>query len=75
MRYAAHRHREPESRLAGYLAEARTLLAGPPPTPAEVAGAVDVGPDFEELRWFWLPWEAADELARGKLTAERLAGA
>ena len=27
MRYAAHRHREPETRLADYLAEARALLA------------------------------------------------
>ncbi|HEX5466522.1 MAG TPA: aminotransferase class V-fold PLP-dependent enzyme [Candidatus Limnocylindrales bacterium] len=27
MRYVAHRHREPESRLADYLAEARTLFA------------------------------------------------
>ena len=30
MAYPAHRHREPESRLAEYLAEARTLLARPP---------------------------------------------
>ena len=30
MAYPAHRHREPESRLADYLAEARTLLARPP---------------------------------------------
>ena len=63
MRYAAHRHREPESRLADYLAEARALLATPPPTPAGVAGPLDVGADFEHLRWFWLPSEAAEELA------------
>jgi len=28
MRYRAHRHREPEERLADYLEEARRLLAG-----------------------------------------------
>ena len=63
MRYAAHRHREPETRLAAYLEEARTLLATPPPTPAGVAEPLPVGADFEHLRWFWLPAEAADELA------------
>jgi selenocysteine lyase/cysteine desulfurase len=65
MRYTAHRHREPETRLAAYLAEARALLADPPPTPAGVAGPLDAGEDFEHLRWFWLPAEAADELAAG----------
>ena len=63
MRYAAHRHREPESRLAAYLDEARTLLADPPVPPADVTTPLRVGPDFEELRWFWLPAEAAEELA------------
>ena len=29
LRYPAHRHREPESRLAGYLAEATDILADP----------------------------------------------
>jgi hypothetical protein len=28
-----------------------------------VAGPLDVGADFEHLRWFWLPTEVADELA------------
>ena len=71
MRYAAHRHREPEGRLADYLAEARELLASPPPTPdaAGAAGAADASSvrdedeDFENLRWFWLPGEVAAELA------------
>jgi selenocysteine lyase/cysteine desulfurase len=63
MRYTAHRHREPESRLAAYLAEARALLAAPPPTPGGVAGPLAVGADFEHLRWFWLPAEVAGELA------------
>jgi selenocysteine lyase/cysteine desulfurase len=56
MRYRAHRHREPESRLPAYLAEARRLLAAPPPAPA-AAPPLDVGPDFEALRWFLLPDE------------------
>ena len=73
MRYAAHRHREPESRLADYLAEARTMLGMAPgaPRPARpwsandpasgLVGSLDVGPDFEALRWFWLPEEMAAE--------------
>jgi hypothetical protein len=68
MRYAAHRHREPEGRLAAYLAEARVLLASPPPAPAEAGGADvssarDEDEDFEHLRWFWLPGEVDAELA------------
>ena len=65
MQYAAHRHREPESRLAEYMAEARELLLHPPATPEGVHGPLAVGADFEHLRWFWLPTEAADELADG----------
>jgi selenocysteine lyase/cysteine desulfurase len=83
MRYAAHRHREPETRLADYLVEARALMADPPPAPDELAGATAPPPvesdppgdapvaspswgddaDFEHLRWFWLPAEAAEALA------------
>jgi selenocysteine lyase/cysteine desulfurase len=56
MAYPAHRHREPESRLADYLAEARRILAAPPRPLAEPSLADgDVGPDFEDLRWFLLP--------------------
>ncbi len=58
MTYTAHRHREPESRLADHLAEARTLLAAPI-APLASDGPLEVGPDFEELRWFWLPEEVA----------------
>ncbi len=68
MRFAAHRHREPESRLADYLAEARALLAASPPVvdagadaPEATAWAID--DDFEHLRWFWLPAEAETALA------------
>ncbi len=59
--YPSHRHREPETRLAEYLAEAERILAdpvaalGPPPAPE----ALDVDTDFEDLRWFWLPDEIA----------------
>ena len=95
MVFPAHRHREPEARLTGYLDEARRLLAMPvgavadglervdgrealggqhggdrldPGREARAAGApagaarqapLDVGPDFEALRWFWLPEEIA----------------
>lgn len=59
--YRAHRHREPESRLAEYLAEAERILADPvaalgSPPPAET---LPVDADFEDLRWFWLPEELA----------------
>ena len=57
MRFEGHRHHEPESRLAHYLAEARVLLAEP--LAAAEEQALDVGGDFEDLRWFWLPQEVA----------------
>ena len=56
MRYAAHRHHEPNSSLADYLAEARTLLAGPPRTDLPI-DRPDLDPEFELLRWFPLPSE------------------
>lgn len=51
--YPRHRHRAGEEALAGYLAQARTVLAGR-------ADRLDEGPtglpeDFEALRWFPLP--------------------
>ncbi len=58
MTYRAHRHREPESRLAAYLAEARAILADPP-APSRAPVPLDEGPDFEALRWFTLPQEVA----------------
>ncbi|MGH2468159.1 MAG: aminotransferase class V-fold PLP-dependent enzyme [Candidatus Limnocylindrales bacterium] len=66
MRYLAHRHREPEARLAEYLAEARALLAAEPravgggaPSAPEPDADIEAPPDadFEALRWFWLPAE------------------
>ena len=54
---SAHRHLEPESALPGYLAEARRLLAAPPQANGSRTEHLEVGPDFEHLRWFWLPEE------------------
>jgi selenocysteine lyase/cysteine desulfurase len=51
----AHRHMEPETALAGYLEQARGILSAP----RQSQEAVDHGPDFEHLRWFWLPHESA----------------
>jgi hypothetical protein len=56
LRYPRHDDRAPESALAGYLAEARRLLASLPddlgdaPEPGDAVSA-----DFEHLRWFELP--------------------
>jgi len=65
MRFETHRHQEPESRLADYLTEAHALMAEPPAPAAPPQGAADlvVGRDFEGLRWFLLPDEAAAELS------------
>jgi selenocysteine lyase/cysteine desulfurase len=59
LRYPAHRHREPETRLVDYLAEATSILADPSAVlgPAPEPEPLDVGTDFESLRWFWLPDE------------------
>jgi len=62
--YRAHRHREPEGRLAEYLAEAERILADPvaalgePPEHEPLA----VDADFEDLRWFWLPEELREPI-------------
>jgi selenocysteine lyase/cysteine desulfurase len=65
MDYQAHRRQEPESRLADYLAEAEALMADPPhpAVPPQRAADLVVGSDFEGLRWFLLPDEAAAEAA------------
>jgi selenocysteine lyase/cysteine desulfurase len=52
---SAHRHTEPEAALARYLSEAREVFRAPRRTPAPV----ELGADFEHLRWFWLPHEIA----------------
>ncbi len=56
MVYRAHRHREPEARLADYLDEGRRILADPPRPPAPPSRP-EVDEDFEALRWFAWPDE------------------
>ena len=58
MAFTSHRHWAPESALAGYLDEAGDVLAAAP-SPMSRDARVDVGEDFEQLRWFWLPEEIA----------------
>jgi len=57
---SAHRHREPESALGGYLKHAREILNGA----KGQAEAMELSPDFEHLRWFWLPQEIAASSTR-----------
>ncbi|CAN5615764.1 aminotransferase class V-fold PLP-dependent enzyme [soil metagenome] len=77
LEYAAIRHRETESRLAEYLAEAEALMTTPPTPPAAPQGLadLDVEDDFAQLRWFLMPDEAAADLgaetAGPNLTARR----
>ncbi len=62
MDYTAHRHQAADSSLPGYLAEARQLMGEAPARVAERLDRSSVGPDFEALRWFWLPEEIETEL-------------
>lgn len=57
---AAHRHMAPESELPGYIDAARRILNAE----REQAPPVELGPDFEHLRWFWLPHEVRQQPAR-----------
>jgi selenocysteine lyase/cysteine desulfurase len=51
-----HDARAPVEALPRYLDEARALLASRPGEPDAPAGAFRaISPEFEELRWFWLP--------------------
>ena len=58
--YPQHRHVAGEDALPGYLTEARRIFADATPGtgPGQVVG--EVTSDFEELRWFPLPGEAAE---------------
>ena len=62
IRPSAAASRSPDWRTTS--TEARRLLAAPPAPPSRPQGPDDLeaGPDFEALRWFTLPAEAADEL-------------
>ncbi|MFN8620733.1 MAG: aminotransferase class V-fold PLP-dependent enzyme [Chloroflexota bacterium] len=61
MTWLSHRHHLAETALTDHLAEARRLLATPPDPlpPPQSAADLDVGPDFQALRWFLMPDEAA----------------
>jgi selenocysteine lyase/cysteine desulfurase len=51
-----HDMRAPVEELPRYLEEARALLASRPGEPDAPPGAFrSISPEFEELRWFWLP--------------------
>ncbi len=71
MDFQAHRRQEPISRLADYLAEARALMADPPAPaePPQTAADLLVGPDFEGLRWFLLPADAATAAVAAEVLA------
>jgi selenocysteine lyase/cysteine desulfurase len=64
MTWQAHRHHAPESRLVDHLEDAGAILADPPvpALPPQSANDLGVGPDFQELRWFLMPDEAAAAL-------------
>jgi len=66
MHYRVHRETLPESDLERHLAEARVLLADPPvpARPAQSSADLAVGADFQDLRWFLMPDEAALEMGR-----------
>ncbi|HET9682313.1 MAG TPA: aminotransferase class V-fold PLP-dependent enzyme [Candidatus Limnocylindrales bacterium] len=64
MGYRTHARREPETVLAGYLDDARLILAElPDGRPVEAHRLTE---DFEALRWFWLPEEVATAGADSK---------
>ena len=56
--WPSSRRTEPESVLASYLTEAHRLLVDPA-SPAVAPEALVVDADFETLRWFPLPTDAA----------------
>ncbi|MEE8396461.1 MAG: aminotransferase class V-fold PLP-dependent enzyme [bacterium] len=66
---------EPESALAGYLAEADKILAEA--LLSYKRGAVHfaaddmIDDDFERLRWFALPWEVLEELGGNPIVGNR----
>ena len=64
MTWQAHRQRAPESVLADHLAAARAILRDPPTPvrPPQAAPDLEVGADFQALRWFLMPDEAAEAL-------------
>lgn len=73
--YRSRHSTEPEWALTAYLDEARSLLKqGSPARPGPEARP-DLTPDFESLRWFPLPADAASRLTRESTTTENVRGA
>jgi selenocysteine lyase/cysteine desulfurase len=65
MLHATHgRRRKPESSLTGYIGDARRILDAPP-SPLDGVAPHVLTPDFEALRWFWLPEEIGTGSATG----------
>ncbi len=71
LEYRSRHQTEPEWVLAGYVEEARKLVAkaGSESTPEPEAHVSD---DFEELRWFPFPSEAARELGASRVIGRGL---
>lgn len=59
MRYPDRRTRRAHRALAGYLDEARAVLAAARANPPEPLDRPETSPDFERLRWFPYPGEVA----------------
>jgi selenocysteine lyase/cysteine desulfurase len=57
--FPTERHTEPEERLAGYLDEAARIVEKAKDEAAAGEPPIHVSEDFEHLRWFLLPHEAA----------------
>jgi hypothetical protein len=60
--YPDRRITDPSSRLSDYIAEAHRIIGAAGDITLEDQ-PLDVGPDFEHLRWFQLPIEAAAEMS------------
>ncbi len=56
---------EPESALAGYLADARQIFDRAGQEPVVPAAGPVLPPEFEALRWFPLPGEVAEDVRQG----------
>ncbi len=70
MEYRSRQATEPESALPGYLDDARRIFAeAVDGRRGRVARDPLLTPDFEHLRWFWLPREIAGELDGREVSA------
>ncbi len=69
LEYRTRQSTEPEWALDGYLQDARAIFAAAAERAARAQAAVDppMTVAFEQLRWFPLPVEIANELSRGEM--------